>query len=352
MPGRLDAQARADRIRAFQQELAQVELELGDVLDSDQHRRLAEHHAAVLARLAEQYDVSISESARQLALGLRFASFLGALALCTAVVLFVERFWGALRPPAQVAFLAIGTLVPLGLTEFAARRERTLYFAGLAALVAFAAFVTDLSILGQIYNLAPTPHAFLLWTVFAAALAYGYGLRMLLLAALVTGTVWLAGVLAALGGLYWTDFFARTELLLPAAAVAIALGMRPGRGAREQFPTVYRLYGLILLFWVVLWLAGSGTQSVLPFAAGQVEALYQVFGFLVAAFAIWTGIRQRWNEVTNTGVVAFTILLYMKAHDWWWDWMPRWLFFLVLGAIAVAIMLVLRRLKLAQGGDR
>jgi uncharacterized membrane protein len=251
-----------------------------------------------------------------------------------------------------VAFLAAGTLVPLGLTEFAARRERTLYFAGLAALVAFAAFVTDLSILGQIYNLVPSPHAFLLWAVFAAALAYGFGLRLLLVAALVTGTVWLAGVLASLGGLYWTDFFARTELLLPAAAAAIALGMRPGRGVREQFPTVYRLYGLILLFWVVLWLAGSGTQSVLPFATGQVEALYQVFGLLVAAFAIWTGIRQGWNEVTNTGVVAFTILLYMKAHDWWWDWMPRWLFFLALGAIAVAVMLVLRRLKLAQGGAR
>lgn len=352
MPGRLDAQARVDRIRAFQQELAQVELELGDILDNDQHQRLIDHHAAVLARLAQQYDVATTESDRQLALGLRFASFLGALALCVAVVLFVERFWGGLATGTQVGFLALGTAVPLALTEVAARRERTLYFAGLAALVAFAAFVTDLSMLGQVYNLVPSPHAFLLWAVFAGALAYGYGLRLLLLAMLVTGSVWLAGVLAALGGLYWTDFFARSELLLPAAALALAAGLARHGGLRERFPTVFRLFGLILLFWVVIWLAASGEGSVLPLAAHQVEMVYQVFGFAVAALAIWAGVRQRWNEVTNTGVVAFTILIYIKAVDWWWEWMPRWLFFLVLGGIAVGVMLLLNRLKARAGGAR
>ncbi len=352
MPGRLDAQARVDRIRAFQQELAQVELELGDILDSDQHQRLIDHHAALLARLAQQYDVATTESDRQLALGLRFASFLGALALCVAVVLFVERFWGGLATGTQVGFLALGTAVPLALTEVAARRERTLYFAGLAALVAFAAFVTDLSMLGQVYNLVPSPHAFLLWAVFAGALAYGYGLRLLLLAMLVTGSVWLAGVLAALGGLYWTDFFARSELLLPAAALALAAGLARHGGLRERFPTVFRLFGLILLFWVVIWLAASGEGSVLPLAAHRVEMVYQVFGFAVAALAIWAGVRQRWNEVTNTGVVAFTILIYIKAVDWWWEWMPRWLFFLVLGGIAVGVMLLLNRLKARAGGAR
>jgi uncharacterized membrane protein len=71
----------------------------------------------------------------------------------------------------------------------------------------------------------------------------------------------------------------------------------------------------------------------------------QVFGFVVAALAIWAGIRQGWNDMTYTGVTAFTILLYIKAADWWWDWMPRWLFFLVLGGIAVGIMLLLKRVK-------
>ena len=171
--GRLSAQARADRIRAFREELAQLELEQGAVLTGEQRTRIAAQHDALLAELAGRYDIDTTATQKQLALGLRIASFLGALAFCIAVVLFVERFWGGLTTGAQVALLILATLVPLVLTEVAARRERTLYFAALAALVAFAAFVTNLSLLGQIYNLPPTQHAFALWGGFALALAYG-----------------------------------------------------------------------------------------------------------------------------------------------------------------------------------
>ena len=352
MAGRLDAQARADRIRAFQEELAQLETELGRVLDGTQRATILAHHDALLADYAHQFDVSTTESDRQLALGLRLASFLGALALCTAVVLFVERFWGGLATGVQVGLLGIATALALGLTEFAARREKTLYFAGLAALVAFAAFVTDVSMLGQIFNLVPSHRAFLLWAVFAGALAYGYGLRVLLLAAVITGTIWLGGTLASLGGLFWTDMFSRAELLLLPAAIAVALGLLPHGARQEGFGPVYRTTGLILLFWIVLWHATSGEGSLLQLAPEQVEAVYQVFGFVMAGLAIWAGVRRRWNDVTYTAVSAFTILLYIKAMDWWWDWMPRWLFFLVLGGIAVGIMLLLKRLKARPGVAR
>ena len=352
MSGRLDAQARADQIGAFREELARLEVELGGVLDAAQRDQISAHHDALLADFARQFDVATTESDRQLALGLRFASFLGALAICIAVVLFVERFWGGLTTGVQVGLLALATAAALGLTEFAARREKTLYFAGLAALVAFAAFVTDLSLLGQIYNLVPSHQAFLLWAAFAGALAYGYGLRLLLLAALVTGAIWLGGTLASLGGLYWTELFNRAELLLPAAALAVGLGLLPHGARQDGFCPVYRTSGLLLLFCIVLWHATSGGGSVLPLEPEQVEAVYQVFGFLVAGLAIWTGVRQGWNEVTYTGVTAFTILLYIKAMDWWWDWMPRWLFFLALGGIAVAVMLVLKRLKAHPGVGR
>lgn len=349
MAGRMDAQARADRIRVFQEELTQLESELGEVLDDAQRQRITQHHEQLLADLAQQYDVATTTTGRQLALGLRFASFLGALAICIAVVLFVERFWGGLTTGVQVGLLAMGTAVALALTEFAARREKTLYFAGLAAMVAFAAFVTDVTIVDQIYNRIPSPHNFLLWTVFAGALAYGYGLRVLLLAALITLTVWIAGVLAMLSGLYWIDFFGWLELLLPTAALAVVLGVTPHRGIREEFPWLYRLFGLVLLFWVVLWMSANGAGSLLPLANGTVEAIYQVFGLVAAGLTIWYGIREGWSDVTNIGVGAFTILLFIKATDWWWDWMPHWLFFLVLGGIAVGVMLLLKRLKIRLG---
>ena len=352
MAGRESAQARADRIGAFREELAQLEGELGGVLEDSQRQRIARHHDALLAELARTFDVATTASGRQFALGLRLASFLGALALCTAVVLFVNRFWGALGTATQVALLVVTTALALGLTEFAARREKTLYFAGLAALVAFAAFVTNLSVLGQVFNHVPSRQALLLWALFAAALAYGYGLRLLLLAALVCGSGWLAASLAVMSGLYWSSFFDRAELLLPAAALAIATGVSPRTGRHEGFPAVYRVTGLVLLFWIVLWRATSGEGSVLPLAPQQVEAVYQVFGFVAAGVAIWAGIRRQWNDVTYAGVTAFTILLYIKAVDWWWDWMPRWLFFLVLGGIAIGVMFLLQRVKARVGGAR
>lgn len=349
MAGRMEAQARVDRIRAFQQELAELESELGPVLDDPQRQRVARHHEQLLAELERQYDVSTTTADRQLALGLRFASFLGALALCIAIVLFVERFWGGLTTGVQVSLLALATAAALGLTEFAARREKTLYFAGLAALVAFAAFVTDVSILGQVYNLIPSHHGFLLWAVFAGALAYGYGLRMLLLAALITGTVWMAGALASAGGLYWTGAFTRSELFLPAAALAAGLGLMRHRPLTEGFCWVYRVFGLAVFFYIVVGLSQSARSSFLPLSVDGAEIFYQVVGFVAAGLAIWGGIRQGWREVTNIGVAAFTALMLVKAADWWWDWMPHWLFFLVLGGIAVVVMLLLKRFKAQIG---
>jgi uncharacterized membrane protein len=341
----MDAQARVDRIRAFQEELAELESELGTVVDDAARQRIARHQEQLLAELARQYDVSTTTSGRQLALGLRFASFLGALALCIAVVLFVQRFWGGLTTGSQVALLAVGTFGLLALTEFAARRERTLYFAGLAALVAFALFVTDVSMLGQVYNLVPSVHGFLLWAVFAGALAMAYRLRLLLVAMVVTGAVWVGGVLAQLGGLTWTESIARPECYLLPAIAAVAVGMGSARAREQGFALTYRLTGLVLFFYAVILLASFGQLSVLPLSRGGAEAFYQVVGFVAAGAAIWVGIRQGWNDVTNTAVVAFTVLAYVKAADWWWDWMPRWLFFLVLGAIAVAVMLLLKRIR-------
>ena len=51
----------------------------------------------------------------------------------------------------------------------------------------------------------------------------------------------------------------------------------------------------------------------------------------------------------NTGLSFFVIFLYTKLFDWWWESMPKYLFFLVLGLSAVLILLVLRRLRSRHG---
>ena len=47
----------------------------------------------------------------------------------------------------------------------------------------------------------------------------------------------------------------------------------------------------------------------------------------------------------NIGAVAFVVFLYTKFFQWWWDWMPAYLFFFIVGAAAIAIILVLRRVR-------
>lgn len=64
---------------------------------------------------------------------------------------------------------------------------------------------------------------------------------------------------------------------------------------------------------------------------------------------IWLGVRREWADVVNTGLSFFVIFLYTKLFDWWWESMPKYLFFLVLGLSAVLILLVLRRLRSRHG---
>ncbi len=97
----------------------------------------------------------------------------------------------------------------------------------------------------------------------------------------------------------------------------------------------------------MLVLANWGQASYLPLARSSVEAIYQTAVFVASALAIWAGIRLSWPEVVNCGNVFFTIFLYTKFFDWWWDWMPNYLFFLIIGLSAILMLLVFKRLRRA-----
>ena len=57
-------------------------------------------------------------------------------------------------------------------------------------------------------------------------------------------------------------------------------------------------------------------------------------------------IRESIKEVFTTLFEAMlVVLLVVKAFDWWWEWLPRELFFLILGLLALAVMTALRRLR-------
>ena len=347
---RQSAQRRVDRIRAFREELAELEREEALRLAPEQRDRLDRHLNSVLSGLRAQFDVDVAAAEKQISWGMRIAVTLGGLALGAGLVLFFYRFWGELATAAQVAILIPAPLLALAVADFAARREKTLYFAALAAMVALALFILDLYALGSILNIAPSPNAFAAWSVFALAIAYQYGLRLLLIVGLVSGGIWTAATAVALSGAYWDGFYQRPECHLLVGILLFLLALLLPHRRNGDFPAVYRATGLIAAFVALLWLAGDGdNSSFFEWPAGVVERSYEALGWAATMGAMWLGIRRQWRSDVNIAAGFFAIFLLVRLYRWWWDWMPRYLFFLVVGLIAIGLVAGFQRLRRRAG---
>jgi uncharacterized membrane protein len=321
-------------------------MEGGVTLTPDLKLRLSGYHNALLERLQASFDIDASVQERQMSIGMRLVSFLGALALSAAVFFFLYQVWGRLGTTAQVAILVAAPLALLALTEVVARREKTLYFASLVALVAITAFVLDLSMLGQIFTITPSQNAFLAWGAFALLLAYAYGLKVPLVAGLASLAAYFSATIGAWRGVYWLSLGERPENFILCGLLVMAASLLP-QGVRPAFAGVYRSFGALLAMTAVLVMSHWGEASYLSVAGETLEPAYQTTGFVLAALLAWLGIRCHWSGITNIGSTFFVIFLYTKLFDWWWDWMPKYLFFLVLGLVAVLLLLVLKRLRAA-----
>lgn len=342
---RSEAQQRADDIRAFRAELARLEGEGVLQLASGQHRAVAGHHDALLDQFAASFDIDRDMQARQLSLGMRVASFLGALALAASVFFLFYQFWGYFSEVAQVLILVGASLASLGVTAWIQGRDASGYFTRLAAMVAFACFVLNLVMLGQIFNVTPTDKALLPWAAFAFLLAYRHDLRLLLAAGICCIIAWVSARVGAFGGVYWLSAGEWPENYFPVAALLLAVPLLVPHRRFAGFDAIYRVFGLLCLLVPMLILGHWGRGSHLALDPELVEGGYQVAGFVTSALAIWFGARRSWNDVVNTGIVFFVLFLYTKLFDWWWAIMPKWLFFLVVALSAILILLVLRRLR-------
>jgi uncharacterized membrane protein len=252
---------------------------------------------------------------------------------------------GYLETPWQVAIVVVTPLLALAGTEFAARRERTLYFAGLLALVAFASFVLNLMVVGSVFNIESTERALLAWGAFALVLAYRYGLRILLAMGLLLSISYAAAVFNARLGYHWLDFGQRPELIALLAWIVFATPFVVPHIRNGDFPGVYRLVGSLVFFVSIVSLAEWGVQSYLPFASINVERAYEMIGLGTSAGAIWWGIRRHWNGIVNVGAVFFVIFLFTRLYHWWWDWLPKYLFFALIGALGIVLVVAFKRIR-------
>jgi uncharacterized membrane protein len=348
-PLRSEAQQRADEIAIFRAELARLEGEGVLQLDAAQAAAVRAHHETLLAGFIGGFDIDRDSKSRQLSLGMRVASFLGALALAASIFFLFYQFWGHFAETAQVAILIGAALASLGMTVAIQARDASGYFTKLAGMVAFACFVLNLVMLGQIFNITPTDRALIPWAALAFLLAYSCDLRLLLAAGICCVIAFVAARVGEWGGLYWLHAGERPENFFPVAVLLFAFPQFVDHRRMAGFAAIYRIFGLLCLLVPMLVLGHWGWGSYLADHEGvstrTIEGGYEVAGFVASALAIWLGARRQWPDTVNTGITFFVIFLYTKFFDWWWEAMPKWLFFFVLGLAAILILLVLKRLR-------
>lgn len=344
-PSRTDAQQRADEIRVFGEELARLEREGVLKLTDAQREAVAGHHRGLLARFAQAYDIDRDARAKQLSLGMRIASFLGALALAASVFFLFRQFWDRFSTVVQVTVLIGAALGTFGATVWIQGRESSGYFTKLAAMVAFACFAINIAMLGQIFNITPSDKALIPWAALALLLAYTCDLRLLLAAGILCVIAWISARTGTWSGMYWLHFGERPENFFLAAVILFLVPQLVPHGRFAGFDKIYRIFALLTLFLPMLVLANWGRLSYFDYGTNAIEGFYQVMGFVLSAGAIWLGARRHWGEVVNTGATFFVIFLYTKFFDWWWESMPKYLFFLVLGLTAVLLLVIMRRLR-------
>jgi uncharacterized membrane protein len=78
----------------------------------------------------------------------------------------------------------------------------------------------------------------------------------------------------------------------------------------------------------------------------MLEAAYQVAGLLISVGVVYHGLRLGRSGLVNLGATAFIVFLFVRLHSWWWDWMPKYLFFLGISLVAIGLLLIFRRIRL------
>jgi hypothetical protein len=73
--------------------------------------------------------------------------------------------------------------------------------------------------------------------------------------------------------------------------------------------------------------------------------IYQGITLIAAIVVLVVAIRFQFVESVYIAAGALTIFLLIRFVDWFWDAMPRFVFFLVLAGGAFAWLIALRRLR-------
>jgi hypothetical protein len=340
-----EAQKRVEQIHAFTRELAQLKQQDIVSLTPQQSAKIATHHLQLTSDLSNIFDIDTNVQSQQLSLGMKIASLAGALAMASSLFFLFYQFWGHLTTITQASVLVISPLLLFILTLTLADKEKHAYFSKMSALVCFASFVLNISMLGQIFNITPSPNAFVTFSAFAFLLAYTCNTRLMLIFAVGCACSFIAMRLGTWSGIYWLNFGERPENFFIPGILLFIIGYFGKHKQFNDFSSTYRITALMIIFLPILVLANWAQISYLTFPNEIIEGSYQTLGFTLSAALIWLGIKQQKSDVTNTANVFLLLFIYTKFFDWWWDLMPKYVFFFLVGLSALLALLVFKRIR-------
>ncbi len=343
-PSKLGAQKRLDQILAFEKELKTLNNELGIQIDSDEQDLISAHHQSIKESIKKHWDSDTNLTEKKLSKAMKIASLFGALTLTASICLFFYQIWGNFSQTSQIIIITIAPIIALAGAQFLHHRESSGYFAHILALLSMGCFVLNLSVLGVIYSLEPTPNVFLVWGLFAFLLAFHFKTNLLLIAGILFIGEFFSAQVGTWCGFYWLNFSEHLERFIPTSVAIFCLSFIPHIN-NHDFAKHLRIWGLLHLFIPLLILSNWGGGSYLSWDHDAIEAFYQVLIFLGSgALAFW-GIKKSWSEVTNTAGTFFIISFYTKFFDWFWDIMPKALSFLILSLLSILILTIFKRLR-------
>jgi len=199
-------------------------------------------------------------------------------------------------------------------------------------------------VLSDTLNIPVAPPWIWAGALFGFALALPYRFRLILGFALLSLLVAMAGSLFQAAGYPWPDIFQHLDVLTLVAFVSSALATRLAQLDRS-FAVVTRLVGFGVGLLGLLIMSSEADTSLLPAGRRTTEAIYQMVMLITCVTLLILGLRRHWTETVRLAAVALTLFLLMRFSDWFWEALPRYVFFLILAAIALAWLLVLGRIR-------
>lgn len=338
----MNPRERARRIIAWREERAALEAE-GILRDDDATMAaVRQHHDALLGGFAAVGDIDLTREEERLSAGMRLATLLGAAALSIAWAMLVSSLWDDLGHATRLLLVWLPPVVLWLATSVAARRESSGYVANIVGSVGTIAIAVAGFATADLYNIDSPRLAFLLFGGYGLVMAYRYRLVLPLLVAIVGVGAWAWSLEALLLRSPVNDTFEHLEPLILVGLGAYLIGAV--RGDPPAFSLVWRLAGIVAMVGPLLLLGISTDGS--WFGSGHTsELVYQLVGFVAFVTMVWQGLKRDDMILARAGATALVLFLFLRMVDWFWEAIPDWLFFLLMGGLAFAALLVLRAVR-------